>query len=154
MPSGGSVHLLLQHSLVGRADRVLRAAEDLGAAALCLPERELSDGSADPSLDSLRAERDLVVAVALAPLLRAVGIADGHPHDGDRRVHAAERDDSGYPAAGADDHLAADLLAEDSVRRADVVATLGRDRRGLEPEPVLTDRRRGLVHDSVLRCPS
>ena len=146
----GGVHLLLEHSLVGRADGVLRAAEDLGARALGLAEGELGDGVADAALDPLGAERDLVVALALAPLLRAVGVADGHAHDRDRRVDAAERRDARDAAAGADDHLAADLLAEDAVRRADVAAALRRDRRGLQAEPVLADRRGGLVHDPVV----
>ena len=121
MALGRRVHLLLEHALVGRADRVLRPAEDLRARALGLPERELGDRAADAPLDPLGAERDLVLALALAPLLRAVGVADGHAHDRDRRVHAAERDDAGDAAARADDHLAADLLAQDPVRRADVV---------------------------------
>ena len=64
------------------------------------------------------------VAFALAPLLRAVGVADRHADDRDRRVHAAERDDARDAPAGADDHAAADLLAQDAVRRADVVAPL------------------------------
>ena len=55
--------------------------------------------------------------------------------------------------AGADDHLAADLLAQDPVRRADVVARLRRDRRRLQPEAVLADRGRGLVHDGVAGLP-
>ena len=42
-------------------------------------------------LDPLGAVRDLVVALAFAPLLRAVGVADRHAHDRDRRVDAAER---------------------------------------------------------------
>ena len=141
MALGGRVHLLLQHPLVGRADGVLRAAEDLRARPLGLPERELGDRAADPPLDPLGAERDLVLALALAPLLRAVGVADRHPDDRDRRVDAAERDDAGNAPAGADDHLAADLLAQDPVRRADVAARLGRDRRRLQAEPVLADRR-------------
>ena len=91
-------------------------------AALRLAERELGDRVADPPLDPLGPEGDLVVAFALAPLLRPVRVADRHAHDRDRGVHAAERDDAGDPAAGADDHLAADLLAEDAVGRADVVA--------------------------------
>ena len=132
----GRVHLLLEHPLVDRADRVLRAAEDLRAGALGLAERELGDRAADAALDPLGAERDLVVALALAPLLRAVGVADRHAHDRDRRVDAAERDDARDAPAGADDHLAADLLAEDPVRRADVVAALGRDRRRLQAEAV------------------
>src|SRR4029079_125994 len=90
MALGSRVHLLLEHPLVGRADRVLRAAEDLGARALGLPKGELGDGVADAALDALGAERDLVVALALAPLLRTVRVPDGHPHDRDRRVHPAE----------------------------------------------------------------
>ena len=43
MPRGGGVHLLLEHPLVRRADRVLRPAEDLRAGALRLTERELGD---------------------------------------------------------------------------------------------------------------
>jgi hypothetical protein len=66
-------------------------------------------------------------------------------------VHAAERNDAGNAAARTDDHTAADLLAEDPVRRADVVASLRRDRRGLEAESVRADRLRGFVHDGVLR---
>ena len=150
MALGRCVHLLLEHPFVGRADGVLRAAEDLGARPLGLAEGELGDGVADAALDALGAERDLVVALALAPFLRAVGVADGHPHDRDRRVHAAERRDPRDPPPGADDHLAADLLAEDAVRGADVAATLRRDRRRLQPETVLADRRRGLVHDRVV----
>ena len=119
---GRGVHLLLEHPLVDRADGVLRAAEDLRAGALGLAERELGDRVADAALDPLRAERDLVVALALAPFLRAVRVADGHAHDRDRRVHAAERDDARNAPPGPDDHLAADLLAQDPVRRADVAA--------------------------------
>ena len=61
-----------------------------------------------------------------------------------------ERRDARNPPAGADDHLATDLLAEDAVRGADVAAPLRRDRRRLQPEPVLADCRRGLVHNSVV----
>ncbi len=151
MTLGRRVHLFLEHPLVGRRDRVLRAAEDLGAGALGFAERELRDGAADAALDPLGAERDLVVAFALAPLLRAVGVADRHPHDRDRRVDAAERHDARQPAAGADDHLAADLLAQDPVRRADVAAHLRRDRRRLQAEPGLANRRCRLVDDPVAR---
>ena len=94
-----------------------------------LAERELGDRMADAPLDALGAERDLVVALALPPLRGAVRVADRHPHDRDRRVDAADRDDARDPAAGAHDHLAADLLAEDPVRRADVAAALRRDGR-------------------------
>src|SRR2546429_2377675 len=43
------------------------------------------------------------------------------------------------------------LLAQDAIRRADVVAPFRRDRRRLQAEPGLADRRRGLVDDTVLR---
>ena len=80
----GRVHLLLEHSLVDRADGVFRAAEHLRAHSLRLTERELRDRAADAPLDPLRAECDLVVAVSLAPLLGAVRVAHGHADDGDR----------------------------------------------------------------------
>ncbi len=104
---------------------------------------------ADAALDPLGAEGDLVVALALAPFLRPVRVADRHADDRDRRVHAAERRDSRNPPPGAHDHLAADLLAQDAVRGADVAAPLGRDRRRLQTEAVLADRGCGLVHDPV-----
>ena len=56
---------------------------------------------------------------------------------------------AGNPPAGADDDVAADLLAQDPVRAADVVGSLRRDRRGLEPEAGLDDGSRGLVDDLV-----
>ena len=126
------------------------SAEHLGPGALGLAERELRHGAADRPLDPLRAERDLVIPLAFAPLLRAVGVADRHAHDRDRVVHAAERHDARDAAARADDHLAADLLAQDPVRRADVAAGLGRHRRSFEPEAVLADRSGSLVHHAVL----
>ena len=116
---------------------------------LRLAERELGDRPADAALDPLGAEGDLVVALTLAPFLRAVRVPDRHAHDGDRRVDAADRNDAGDATARSHDHLAADLLAEDPIRRPDVVPTLGRDRRGLEPETVSGDRPRRLVHDAV-----
>jgi hypothetical protein len=67
-------------------------------------------------------------------------------------VHAAERHDAREAPARANDHLAADLLAQDPVRRAHVVARLGCDRGALQPEPVPPNRRRGLVHDLVPGC--
>src|SRR4026209_1515695 len=45
---------------------------------------------------------------------------------------------------------AADLLTEDAVRRADVVARLRFDRGPLQAEAVLPDRASGLVDDGVL----
>src|SRR5205814_2024022 len=44
-----SVHLLLEHPFVGRADRVLGAPEHLGAGALGLPKCELGHRAADAS---------------------------------------------------------------------------------------------------------
>ncbi len=119
--------------------------------ALGLSERELGDRVTDPSLDALRAQRDLVVARALAPLRRAVRVAHGHPHDGDRRVHASERHDAGNATARSHDHLAADLLAENPVRRADVAGPLRRHGGGLQAETVFANRLRCLVDDAVLR---
>src|SRR5512141_2847756 len=132
----GRVHLLLEEALVGRADGELRAAEDLGAGLLRQAEGELRHGAADSPLDSLGAKRDFGVTLALAPFSGPVGVSDRHAHDRDRRVDAPERDDARNPTAGADDDPAADVLAEDAVRRADVVASLGRDGRSLEAEAV------------------
>ena len=64
-------------------------------------------------------------------------------------MHAADREHAGDAPAGADDHLAADVLAQDPVGRADVVHSLGRDGRRLQAEPVLDDRASGLVDDAV-----
>ena len=135
MPGGRSVHLLLQHALVDRANRVLRAAEDLRPRALGLAERELGDGVADAALDPLRAERRLVVALALAPFLGAVCVPDGHAHDGDRSMDTSDGNDARNSPAGSHDHLAADLLAEDAVRRADVTGSFRGDRRRFQAEP-------------------
>jgi hypothetical protein len=151
MARRGCVHLLLEHSFVDGADRVLRAAEDLGAAALGELERELGDGAADRPLDPLGAERGFVVALALAPLLGAVGVPDRHPHDRDRRVDAAERRHARDPPAGADDHPASDLLAEKPVRRADVVRALGCDGGRLQTEAGVPQRCCRVMDDCVLR---
>src|SRR5262245_5878003 len=145
------IHLLLQHPLVYGADRVLRPAEHLRPRALRRKECELCDCATDAPLDSLGAERKLVVVVALAPLGRAVRVADRHAHDRDRRMHTSDGSNAGNTTTRADDHLAADLLAQDAVRRADVVESLRSPRRGLQPEPVLADRRRRLVDNLVVR---
>ena len=68
-------------------------------------------------------------------------------------MNAAERDHPGYPSSRADDDASADLFAEDPVRGADIVASLRRDRRRLQPEPVLADGTGGIVHHAVL-CPA
>src|SRR5439155_20833978 len=101
---------------------------------LRLTERDLRDRVTDPVLDPLSAIRDFVDAVAFAPLLRAVSVADCHSDNRDRRVHTPERDDAGDAAPGPNDYLPADLLAEDAVRRADVAAALRGDRRGFQAE--------------------
>ena len=116
-----------------------------------MAEGELGDRAADAPLDPLGPVGGLVLALALAPLLRAVGVADRHADDGDGEVRSADRHDAGDAAAGADDDVAADLLAQDAVRAADVARSLGRDGRRLQPEPALADGSRGLVHD--LRSP-
>ena len=66
-------------------------------------------------------------------------------------MDTSERHDPRDAPPGADDDLAADLLTEDPVGRADVVASLGRDRCRLQTEPVLAYRCRRLVDDGVLR---
>ena len=69
-------------------------------------------------------------------------------------MHAAERHHAWNPAAGTHDDLAADLLAQDPVRRAHVIGSFGRHGGRLEPEAVLADRSRGLVDDAVPRGPA
>src|SRR5207249_3146263 len=61
-----------------------------------------------------------------------------------------ERDDAGDAPPGAHDHASADLLAQDPVWRANVLAPFRGDRRGLQAEPTLADRLRGLVDDPVV----
>ena len=152
MALGRRVHLLLQHPLVGRADRVLRPAEDLRARALGLPERELGDRAADPPLDPLGAERDLVVALALAPLLRAVGVADRHADDRDRRVDAAERDDARESAGrcGRSPGRRSPRAGSGSASRRRR-ASSGVIVAAFSPSPCSRIAARRLVHDLVLR---
>ena len=152
MPLGRRVELLLEHALVDRGDGPLRPAVDLRADPLGHPERVLGHRVTGGARDLLRQVGDLVAALALAPLLGAVGVVDRHPHHGDRVVDARDGPDHARdPPAGADDHLAVDLLAEDPVRRADVVLALGRDGRRLQPEAGLAHRARRLVDDLVAR---
>ena len=134
MALGRGVHLLLEHALVDRADRPLGAAVDAPVDRRRGAEAVLGHGPADAARDALGAEGDLVAVLLLAPLLGAVGVADGHAHDGDRVVDAGHRGHAGDAAPGADDHLAVDRLAQDAVGAADVVRALGRDRGRLEAE--------------------
>jgi len=117
-------------------------------------KRELRDAVTHATLDAFGTERNLVVTFAFAPLMRSVCISDRHPHDRDRRVHTAERNDAGNAAARANDHAAADLLPQDSVRRADVIPAFGRDRGRLEAQTVFANRCRGRVDDGVVRSPA
>ena len=154
MARGGGVELLLEHPLVDGGDGPLGPAVDarLAAHALGGAEGVLGDRAAGGARDLLGPERLLVVGalLALAPLLGAVGVLDGHADDRDRVVHARYGpDDARDPPAHAHDDLAVDLLAQDPVRGADVVLALGRDRRGLQPEARLAHRARGLVDDLV-----
>ena len=57
-------------------------------------------------------------------------------------MDARHRRDARDAPAGADDHLAVDLLAQDAVGAADVVGALGRDRGRLEAEARLAHRLR------------
>ena len=66
-------------------------------------------------------------------------------------MDAGDRRHAGEPASGADDDLSVDLLAQDSVRRADIVLALGGDRGRLEPEAGLAHRPGGLGDDLVGR---
>ncbi len=68
-------------------------------------------------------------------------------------MHAADGKHAGNPPAGAHDHLAADVLAENAVRRTDVVSPFWGDRGGLQAEPVVCDSARGRVHHAVRRPP-
>ena len=153
MPLGRGVHLLLQHPLVDGADGVLRPAENLGVHPLSQLETEFGDRAANRALDPLGSESRLVVALSLAPLLRAVGAADRHSDDRDRRMDAAERRHPGNPPARANDHRAADLLTQDAVGRTDVVGAFGRDRGRLQTEPRLLESHSRLVDDRVVRRP-
>ena len=66
-------------------------------------------------------------------------------------MDAGHRRDPREAPAGADDHLAADPLADDRVRGADVLLALRGDRGGLDPEAGGPHRGGRLVHDAVLR---
>ena len=97
-------------------------------------------------------QRDLVAVLRRRALLGAVRVADRHPHDRDRVVHAGDRRDSGDASAGADDHLAVDLPAQHRVGAADVVGTLRRDRRRLDAVAGLDHRACCRQHDLVVRA--
>ena len=154
MAHRGRVHLLLEHALVDRADRVFRPSEHLRAHRFRLPERELRNRMADASLDPFGAKCDLVLAGAFTPFLRPVRVSDRHAHDGDGGMDAAQRHDPRNAPTGADDDAAADLLPQDPVGRSHVVLSLRRHRRSLEPEAVVANGLRGVVDDAVGGLPA
>ena len=80
---GGEIHLLLEHAFVHRRDGPLGPAVDLGAELLGGAKGVLGHRAAGRAGHPLGAERDLLVGprAALAPLLGAVGVLDGHPYD-------------------------------------------------------------------------
>src|SRR4029078_9354211 len=96
-------------------------------------EGVFGDRAARRARDLLRPVGDLArgALVALAPLLRAVGVVDRHADDGDRVVDAGDRGHARDPPARADDDLAVDLLAQDAVGGADAGAALLRHARAL-----------------------
>jgi hypothetical protein len=147
----GGVHLLLEHPLVDGRDGPLGAAVDLAVHPLGRAEGVLGDRPAGAARDLLGAVGDLArrALVALTPLLRAVGVLDGHADHRDRQVDARHRRDPRDAPARADDDLAVDALAHDAVGRADVVLALRRDRRRLDAQARLAHRRGGVVHDLV-----
>ena len=134
MPRRRGVELLLEHALVDPRDGELGATEHSGMGARRVHERELRDCPAGRTGDVLGAVGDLVAVLVLAPLLRVVGVVDGHAHDADRRAHTGDPCDAGNPLPGAQDHASADSLAEQRIRAADVGPIRGRHRGRFEPE--------------------
>src|SRR5579875_350550 len=149
------VKLLLEHALVYRRDGPLRAAVDLAAERASAAERMLGNRPTDATRDPLGALSALlrISLRTLAPFAGSIGITHRHPHDRDREVSAGERRDARDVTAGADDHRAAYLLAQNPVRRANVLSALRRDRRRLERQAGCSYRRCGLVHDRIARAP-
>lgn len=113
----------------------------------------LGHAAADPPRDPLGTQRHLLdrAGRTLAPLTSAVGIADRHPHDRDREMHASERRDPRDTPPCANDHRTTDLLAQDAIRRAHVIGALRRDRRGLQAKPGVAYRSRGVLDHRVTR---
>ena len=116
--------------------------------------RRRTETATDGALDALGAKCCFCVAFPFAPLLRPVRVADRHAHDRYRRMRAADGSNAGDPPAGANDHLPADLLAENPVGRADVTGDFGCGRRGLQSQSCLANGCGCLVDDGVLRGPA
>ena len=88
---GRRVHLLLQHPLVGGADRPLRSAVD---AAVDLRAVLNAYSATARQLERwITSVRCAISSLVLSPaaLLGAVGVLDGHPHDRDRMVDPGDR---------------------------------------------------------------
>ena len=149
VPLGRRVHLLLEHPLVGRARRCTSGRRR--------PWRRCARprGTRTPR----RRGRPIARSARCGTRPRRRPRPRATPSRRRRRRPPCARPRSGactppngttpgIRRPGADDHLAADLLAQDPVRRADVVARLRRHRRRLQPEAVLADRGRRLVHDA------
>ena len=141
------VHLLLEHPLVDGAHGPLGPAVHAAVGSRGRAEAVLGHGAADAARDALGAPGVLVAVDLLATLLRAVGVPHGHPDHGDRVVHARHGRDARDPPAGADDHLAVELLAQDPVGAAHVVLALGRDGGRLQAQPRLADGGGRLLDD-------
>ncbi len=150
---GRRVHLLLEHPLVDGRDRPLRAAVDLALHRLGRAEGVLGHGAARRAGDPLGAEGDLVgrALVALAPLLGAVGVLDGHAHD--RRSGCGRRRSASTP--GIRRPVRTMTLPSTSSRRmrlGEPTSSLpsGVIVAALSPKPALAHRRGRLVDDLVV----
>ena len=147
-----SVHLLLEHALVHRADRVFRTAEDLGAHRLGLSERELGDGAADARARSARCE--------MPPRRRPCPHAT--PSRRTRRPPPCGRPRSanGHRRAGRHPEFVGPVrtitwppISSRRIRFGEPTSSFpsGRHRRSLQAEPAVANRARRLVNDRVLR---
>src|SRR5215204_3982324 len=150
----GAVHLLLEHPLVDGRDGVLGAAEDLGPHLARLDKGELRYAAAYPARDLLGPEGDLVKPLALAPLLRPVGVVDGHTDHRDRGMHAARGVDTGNAPSRAHDNGPVYARSQDRIGRAHVARFLRRNGRRLDAQSSLFHLRSSLVHDLIVCGPS
>ena len=134
---GRRVHLLLEHPLVGRADGVLRPAEDLRAGALGEAERELGDRSGRCAARCARC--------GTRPRRRPRPRATPSRRRRRRPPCARPRSARGRRRSGTTPGMRRPVRTitwppissrRMPVRRADVVRALGRDRRRLQAEPV------------------
>jgi len=134
--------------------RELGTAEDFGLNPLGVGEGVVGDHAARPAADLLGPEGPFVQPVALAPLLRAVCVIDGHANYRDRGVDPRQRPHPGYAPPGPHDDPPVDLLAKDRVGAAHVARPFRRDRRRLQAESGLTQCFGGVDDDLVSGLPS